>query len=224
MTRAVVAAALATGVLTCSALTGCGDSGGGDTTADPSSPPADRTDAPDPGPAPAEHGLDAVTLDAAVAGTARVSGIACGRLSEGSGFAVADDVFATNAHVVLGVDEIRLDLADGRRVAAAPIAFDARNDLALLRTDGVGVEPLRLNDAEVGTVGALIGWEAEPAPDPTPFRVDRRLTARIDIVGGTETVRRPAWLLAAPVESADVIGDVLAVTEPQGPVVAVGDC
>ena len=37
-----------------------------------------------------------------------------------------------------------------------------------------------------GAVGAVLAWEAEGAPDPTPFRVDRPVTVRTEIVNGYE--------------------------------------
>ena len=180
-------------------LGACGDDGGAATTS--TRPPLESP--PDPGPAPVDDGLDDATRDAAVASTVRVAGIACGRLSEGSGFAITDSLVATNAHVVVGVDPVEVDLLDGRRLEAEVVAWDPVADLALLRVDDHGLDPLRLGDADDGTVGALIGWEPDPAPDPTPFRIDRPVTVRIEVVAGDERIERPSWLLAADVESGD---------------------
>jgi S1-C subfamily serine protease len=49
----------------------------------------------------------------------------------------------------------------------------------------------------------LVGWEAGSIADPTPYRVQRRVTVRIETVGGDTRVERPAWLLAADVEPGD---------------------
>ena len=181
-------------------VTACGDDGGG---AAPTSTRPPLESPPDPGPVPGDDGLDDETRDAAIASTVRVAGIACGRMSEGSGFAITDSLVATNAHVVVGVDPVQVDLVDGRRLDAEVVAFDAGADRALLRVDAHDLVPLPLGDADDGTVGALIGWEADPAPHPTPFRIDRPITVRIEEVAGVERVERPSWLLAADVESGD---------------------
>jgi len=196
------AAALAVCALVVLLSTACGDTAS-DTTSDTDvdRPPLDSP--PDPGPVPVDDGLDPELRDRVIASTARVAGIACGRTSEGSGFAIADDLLVTNAHVIVGVTEIVVDLVDGRSISARPVAFDADADLAVLRVDTHDLEPLPLGDAADGTTGMLVGWEDDPAPDPTPFRIDRPITVRIDAVAGSERVERPSWLLAARVESGD---------------------
>ncbi len=158
---------------------------------------------PDPGEIPAFDGLDPVLRDQVAASTFRVSGIACGRSSEGSGFAVTDSLVATNAHVILGVEAPELELPDGERLVTRPVAFDADRDLALLRVEARTLAPLPLGTAEDGTVGALFGWEAGPEVDPTPFRIDRPVTVRIEAVGSEERIERRSWLLAADVEEGD---------------------
>ena len=161
---------------------------------------------PDPGPAPDHHDLDPAQLSAAVASSVRVTGPACkGIVREGSGFAVLDgDVIVTIAHLMVGMDEPTVELADGRTLAAVPVAVDVANDLAVLRAEGAGLEPLPLTEAVPdGTVGAVLAWEDEALPDPTPFRIDRPITVRTGAVVGEELIERPSWLLAADVELGD---------------------
>ena len=163
-------------------------------------------DPPDPGPAPDHHDLDPAQLSAAVASSVRVTGPACrGIVREGSGFAVLDgDVIVTNAHLMVGMDEPTVELADGRTLAAVPVAIDATNDLAVLRAEGAGLEPLPLTEAVPdGTVGAVMAWEDEALPDPTPFRIDRPITVRTEAAVGDELIERPSWLLAADIELGD---------------------
>ena len=167
-------------------------------------PPLD--DPPDPGPVPADHGLSAAELAAAVESSVRVYGPACrGIVREGSGFAVADgDLVVTIAHLMVGMEEPTVELHDGRKLAAVLVAFDPVNDLALLRVEGAGLRPLPLSEAAPdGTVGAVLAWEAEGSPDPTPFRIDRPVTVRTDIVNGDERIERQSWLLAAQTEVGD---------------------
>ena len=160
-------------------------------------------DPPDPPPAPARDGLSDQRRSAVVASTVRVTGHSCGVNREGSGFAVGADLVATSAHLLLGVDEPQVELADGRKLAGAPVAFDPVNDLAVLSVPGADLAPLELGDAADGTVGALVGWEGEAAPEPTPFRIDRPVTVRIEEVGGDQLVERKSWLVAARITSGD---------------------
>ena len=164
------------------------------------------SDPPDPGPAPEHHGLAPEELAAAVESSVRVSGPGCrGIVREGSGFAVGDgDLVVTIAHLMVGMSEPAVELADGRVLEAVPVAIDRANDLAVLRVDGAGLVPLPLTEVVPdGTVGAVLAWEAEGEPDPTPFRIDRPITARTDVVAGKDRVERPSWLLAAAIEVGD---------------------
>lgn len=196
MTRVATWAALGLALLLGAA---CGSS---DSDATPTTRPP-LADPPDPGPAPDSHGLSEADVEDLGASTVRVFGIGCGRASEGSGFAVSEDIVATNAHVLIGVDQPTLETGDGRRIDATIVAFDAINDLALLHVDAGGFEPLPLGEATDGTVGALFGWEQGPELDATPFRVDRPVTVNIEAVGSEERIGRPSYLLAADVESGD---------------------
>ena len=92
--------------------------------------------APDPGTAPDESGLTTAVADQVVQSTVKVTGQACSRIQEGSGFFVDDDLVVTNAHVVAGEDDTEVELADGRVLSAEVVAFDPARDLAVLRTDG----------------------------------------------------------------------------------------
>ncbi len=184
-------------------------------------PPLD--DPPDPGPVPADHGLSPEALAAAVASSVRVVGPACrGIVREGSGFAAGDgDLVVTIAHLMVGMEAPEVELADGRRLAAVTVAFDPVNDLAVLRAPGAALPPLPLSEAAPdGTRGAVLAWEAEGTPDPTPFRIDRPVTVRTEPVGGGEVIERPSWLLAAATEVGDS-GAALA-AEVGGEIAALG--
>ena len=73
----------------------------------------------------------------------RVTGIACGSTTEGSGFAVGGDLIATNAHVLVGLDTPTIELGDGTSLAGDIVAFNVIDDLALIRVHGADFEPLR---------------------------------------------------------------------------------
>ncbi len=180
-------------------LGACG--GDSDASAPPDRPPLGSP--PDPGEVPEHDGLSDTLREDVLASTVRISGFACGRSSEGSGFAVADHLVVTNAHVIVGLDEPMIELADGTEVAGLPVAFDPVADLAILRVDGVDFDPLPLGTAADHTIGAVFGWERGPTPEPTPFRIDRPVTVRIEAVASTERIERRSWLLAAYIESGD---------------------
>ena len=184
-------------------------------------PPLD--DPPDPGPVPDDHGIAEADLAAAVASSVRVAAPACrGIVREGSGFGVGDgDLVVTIAHLMVGMEEPEVELADGRKLAAVTVAFDPANDLAVLRVPGAGLRALPLSEAAPdGTLGALLAWEAEGAPDPTPFRIDRPVTVRTEPVGGGDRIERPSWLLAADTEVGDSGAALVAALD--GRITAVG--
>ena len=124
------------------------------------------------------------------------------------------DLIATIAHLMVGMQEPSVELADGRKLPAVPVAVDVVNDLAVLRAPGAGLTPLPLTEAVPdGTVGAVLAWEEEAMPDPTPFRIDRPVTVRTDDVVGGERIERPSWLLAAKVETGDSGAALVAAVE-----------
>ena len=158
---------------------------------------------PDPGPPPDHDGLSDELRAALARSTFHVGGIACGRVSEGSGFAVAPDLVATTAHTIVGLGEITLSGSDGLSMTALPVAFDAAADLALLEVRSAAFEALPLGGAADGDVGALLGWDDELTFDPTPYRIDRPITVRIEAVASGQQVERRSWLLAADVQAGD---------------------
>lgn len=153
---------------------------------------------------PADHGLSEATLTRVVASTVGIDGVACGRLASGSGFALAEHLIVTAAHVIVGIDDIRVHTFDGREVSAVPVAFDPVADLAILDVADADLSPLPLTDsAPTGSTGVVVGWEAGPTPDPKPYEVERSVTVRIEAVGREERVERPAWLVAADIDVGD---------------------
>ena len=79
----------------------------------------------------------------------------------GSGVIVsADGYILTNHHVVDGAEEIRVDLNDGRTLAAKVVGTDQPSDLAVLKIEATGLPVLPLGDsdkARVGDVALAVG-------------------------------------------------------------------
>jgi S1-C subfamily serine protease len=94
----------------------------------------------------------------------RVTGTACGLGVSGSGWIARPEIVVTNAHVVAGVDDARIDRGEGPRLEAHVIAFDTRNDVAVLRVPGLEGAPLRLVEPERGAAVAILGY-----PQSGPF-------------------------------------------------------
>ena len=101
----------------------------------------------------------------------RITGLACGLGIEGSGWIAARELVVTNAHVVAGIDRPQVDRADGIDLTSAVVAFDAKNDLALLRVPGLRGRPLPLADPERGVPVALIGYPGNGPLARIPGRI-----------------------------------------------------
>jgi S1-C subfamily serine protease len=95
----------------------------------------------------------------AAASVVRVLGTACGLRVTGSGWVAAPDTVVTAAHVVAGEDETAVQTeGDERELDARVVAFDRRNDVAVLRIDGLGLRPLPAVKPERGTPVVIIGY------------------------------------------------------------------
>ena len=77
--------------------------------------------------------------------------------SLGSGVIVTEEGhIITNNHVVDQVDEIEVQLSDGRTKKARLIGADAEVDLAVLKIDEPGVKPLKLADSDTVQAGDFV--------------------------------------------------------------------
>jgi S1-C subfamily serine protease len=108
---------------------------------------------------------------AATVGTVRVTGVACGFGVEGSGWVAAPDLIVTNAHVVAGEAATQVQPGgSGGTYGADVVLFDARNDIAILRVPGLGIEPLPSTEARPGEDAAVIGFPGNGPLDIQPAR------------------------------------------------------
>jgi len=97
----------------------------------------------------------------------RVLGTACGLGVAGSGWVVEPGLVVTNAHVVAGQDDTTVTTGDGSELDATLVHFEPKNDLAVLRVDGLAEPPLALAaSARRGMPAAVLGY-----PDNGPFTV-----------------------------------------------------
>jgi S1-C subfamily serine protease len=125
-------------------------------------------------PPPDPRLLRAPGVRAAAPSVVRVVGTACGLSVEGSGWVARRGLVVTAAHVVAGESEMGVEVAGVRAVLpATAVAFDARNDVAVLRVPGLDARPLRLADAEPGASVAILGYPEDGPFDAKPGRIGR---------------------------------------------------
>jgi len=102
----------------------------------------------------------------------RITGLACGLGVEGSGWIAGPGLVVTNAHVVAGIGRPRVDRGDGTAgLRSSVVAFDARNDIAVLRVSGLQGQPLPLADPDRGIAVALIGYPGNGPLTRVPGRL-----------------------------------------------------
>jgi S1-C subfamily serine protease len=118
-------------------------------------------------------------VQAAAVSVVRIRGTACGLGVEGSGWVAAPGIVVTNAHVVSGQDDTVVQVGGrGPSLVATAVAFDARNDVAVLRVSGLSAPALPLaSSAQSGALGAILGY---PQNGPYDVRAAR--------LGGTQSV------------------------------------
>lgn len=161
----------------------------------------------------------------------RITGTACGLGLEGSGWVAGPGLVVTNAHVVAGeVDTVVQVEGDGDKLPARVLAFDKRDDVAVLGVDQLqGVPALSLaDDTSSGREGAILGF-----PENGPFDVRAaRLASTRTVVSqdayGNGPVQRPIVTFrgrvrpgnsGGPVVSAggEVLATVFATARGDGP-------
>jgi S1-C subfamily serine protease len=173
--------------------------------------------APDAGTAPEQSGLSTAVANQVVQSTVKVTGEACSRIQEGSGFFVGPDLVVTNAHVVAGESGTEVELADGRTLDAMVVAFDPERDLAVLRTDGEA-PALSLRDADTGDVGGVFGHPGGGGLEVSPFRVAEEITAVGRDIYDQSSTSRDVLVLASDLAPGD---SGSALVDPQGQVIGV---
>ena len=130
----------------------------------------------------------------------RVTGTACGLGIEGSGWVAGPELVVTNAHVVAGMKDARVDRGDGDYHDAVVVAFDPRDDVAVLRVPGLGSRPLTLVDPVQGQAVAILGYPENGPFTATPARIGQTGDVLTDDAYGRGPVRRTVTTLRGVVE------------------------
>jgi S1-C subfamily serine protease len=102
--------------------------------------------------------LDSPGVRSAAPSVVRVLGTACGLRIAGSGWVVQPSLVVTAAHVVAGQEDTVVTSSRLRRTPVTVVAFDRKNDLALLRVPGLRLRPLPLHKPSPGQPVAILGY------------------------------------------------------------------
>ena len=133
----------------------------------------------------------------------RVLGTACGVGVEGSGWTARPNLVVTAAHVVAGQEDTVVELQSGARLPAEAVAFDRRNDIAVLRVDGLGLRPLPLARARNGAPVAVLGFPENGPFTATPARIGRTSFVLADDAYGRGPVTRAITSIGGQVRHGD---------------------
>ncbi len=147
-------------------------------------------------PAPVEAPTAAVvknkSVQASLNSVVRISGSApsCGSGFTGSGFVVAPGRVLTNAHVIAGVPEPRVEVPDGGRFSAKTVYFDPRIDVAILEVEGLRAAALKMSGPiDRGTDTVIAGYPGGGDMKATAARVRGMIGG--DIARGTDIYGKP---------------------------------
>jgi S1-C subfamily serine protease len=120
----------------------------------------------------------------------RVTGTACGLGVAGSGWAAAPNLVVTNAHVVAGMKDPRVDRRDGDYRDAVVVAFDVHDDIAILRVAGLDAKALDAVAPEEGRSVAILGYPNSGPFTATPGRIGQTTDVLTEDAYGKGPVRR----------------------------------
>jgi S1-C subfamily serine protease len=132
-------------------------------------------------------------VSAAGGSVVKVLGTACGLGIEGSGWVAGPGVVVTNAHVVAGEEDTTVQVRGrGPPLSAHAIRFDSRNDVAVLRVEGLEERALSFSPVvRSGTPGAVLGFPNDGPYDVEAARIGETQTAISQDAYGHGPVTRP---------------------------------
>jgi S1-C subfamily serine protease len=101
----------------------------------------------------------------------RLLGTSCGLGVEGSGWIARPGLVVTAAHVVAGQSSTTVEMVGGGRYTGHAVAFDSKNDVAVLRVPGLTARPLSIVDPKPGDAVAILGYPGNGPFAATPGRI-----------------------------------------------------
>lgn len=143
----------------------------------------------------------------------------CQKNVAGSGFVYAPERVMTNAHVVAGVDDPKVEVGD-RRLDATVVLFDPDTDVAVLAVPGLTRQPLPFAQAQAEPEDDAIvaGYPQDGGFNVQPARVRGTLDARGEDIYSSRKVVREIYALHSRVRQGNSGGPLL---DPRGQVLGV---
>jgi S1-C subfamily serine protease len=143
----------------------------------------------------------------------------CRKSVEGTGFVYAPQRVLTNAHVVAGVDDPKVEIGN-TELDATVVLFDPQTDVAVLAVPGLQQRalPFAQEEAEPGASAIVVGYPEDGPFDARSARVRGTIDARGPDIYNESTVVREIYALRGLVRRGNSGGPLL---DPSGRVIGV---
>jgi uncharacterized membrane protein required for colicin V production len=155
------------------------------------------------GPPPSPEVLRRPGVREAAPSVVKVLGEACGLGIAGSGWVARPGLVVTAAHVVAGEGSTTVQAPGDLALDAQAVAFDPKNDVAVLRVAGLRARPLRLVDPRPGNAVALLGYPGNDGLSAAPGRIGETARISTDDAYGHGPVSRVITSLQGRIEHGD---------------------
>ena len=155
---------------------------------------------------------DTPALNRAAQSVLRIAGTAyeCGQNQTGTGFVVSAERVVTNAHVVAGVSQPVVEMADGGAMPGRVVYFDTKHDLAVLAVEDLAAEPLPLSaDLPSGTPAAFAGYPHGGPFQSKPATIRDIATVLVPDIYGSNPTPEEIYRLAGDVQPGNSGGPLL---------------
>jgi len=162
-----------------------------------------------PGALPIPTSVNTLGVQHAASATVKVVSAGCGGLVTGSGFPIGDGLIVTNAHVVSGTTDHRIQTADGTVLPASVVYFDPEVDIAILRVPGLAGPGLELAGGGRGTTGAVIGYPGGGQERVEPAVIDGAVNAQGRDIYSANLVTRQIYVLQSHVRPGNSGGPIV---------------
>jgi len=162
-----------------------------------------------PGALPIPTSVNTLGVQHAASATVKVVSAGCGGLVTGSGFPVGEGLIVTNAHVVSGTTDHRIQTADGTVLPASVVYFDPEVDIAILRVAGLAGPGLEFAGGGRGTTGAVIGYPGGGQERVEPAIIDGAVNAEGRDIYSANLVTRQIYVLQSHVRPGNSGGPIV---------------
>ncbi|HWI09370.1 MAG TPA: MarP family serine protease [Solirubrobacteraceae bacterium] len=160
---------------------------------------------------PRSRYADDPDVRAAERSVVRVLSNSCGLGVAGSGWVAAPGIVVTNAHVIAGSGRTSVEPTNsGDRLDATAIAFDPRNDVAVLRVPALDRPALRFaREVKPTEPGAALGFPLNGPYKVVAARIARTTTVLANDAYGRRLVRRRVTAFRADVQPGNSGGPIV---------------